>query len=136
MVCFLKRSHSSPHSAAATSFPSEPNFFQKILSLLHLFILISYSTLNPLQYGFSPHYSTETVLANFAMTSFLLHVVGVFQPSYLSQHFGPCGSFLLLHPLSCHRLCDILFSWFSFDTFGYFFSPLSGFLFLCPSVMC
>ena len=54
----------------------------------------------------------------------------------LSQHFWPCGPFLFLHPLSFHRICDILFSWFSLDTSGYLFSPLSGFLFLCPSVMC
>lgn len=67
-----------------------------------LFILISYSTLNPLQYGFSPHYSTATILANFVMTSFLLHLVGVFQSSSLSLNTSdPVDhSFSYTHALS------------------------------------
>lgn len=124
VVSFLKHSP-SPAFSAATSTSSKSNFFKNdFVSASCLFILISSSTLNPLQSGFSPHYSTKTVLANFVMTSFLLHAVGVYQPWSLPSLsiIWPCPPFLLLHRLSLHRICGILYSQFSFHTSGYFFT--------------
>lgn len=54
----------------------------------------------------------------------LLHLVGVFQPSFLFRNtFDPVDHFFS-HTHSFSIMCDILFPWFSFSTSGYFFTVL------------
>lgn len=113
--------------------------FKRFVSASCLFILISYSTLSPLQSGFSPHYSTETILGNFVMTSFLVHVVGVSQP--LSLLF--LSTLLILSTIPCLILTLFpknLWYFIILVLLQYLWlllhSLLSAFLFLFSSFIC
>lgn len=63
---FLLSNPSIPHSAIADSFLKLLLLLKDCVSASGVFILITYSTLNPQQSGFSPQPS----LANIAMTPF------------------------------------------------------------------